>query len=115
MNILERIIAEPTHRQRNNDFKRLPIADFSVEQTGATSPGLSCNTEHVIYLKIGVNFWANKAEYNTAFEIARKNLLQTIHQDILGVSDSLRSAIFSGDAKEALDYVDQLNEILGLK
>ena len=115
MDLIDRMIALSTHIEGIDDFMRPTICEVNSEETGNIQYGLDRNTEHIVYLKVGVNFWANKAQYNTSCELAKKRLLQIIHKDILGISDAIRSAVMSGDAKQALIYVDQINKHLGMQ
>lgn len=113
--IIKKMTAVPTYMTGTNDFDLPSVNKLSIEETGKCHPGgFSETKEYVMQVTVGVNFWANQAEYSSGCSQAEKRLLQVIHADILGISDAIRSAIMSGDAKTALSYVDQINKRLGL-
>lgn len=96
------------------DFNTLSTHDMGIIPTENTQPGLDRNEEYILYVKLGVNFWANRAQLVEARKYAEKELLNTLYADILGITNALRSAIFAGDAKQALSYIDQMHNKLGV-
>ena len=112
MSILDEATVRPTGRLRESDL-RSPVLSLECNQTGEIRPGTDANTEHAMRLVVGVHFWANQAQYQHAYQNARRVLLCRLYKGILGETAELRKAIFDGDAGAALDICDRIDKELG--
>jgi len=101
MKLLEKATVRPTHLKGLNDFDRTfsPILESSLINTDETR---GIQFEHILQVKIGVSFWANTAEYETALKIAEETLARRIYGDAHRLIHEMRQAIMDGDAKRAL-------------
>lgn len=97
----------PLHFRRHDPFH--PAASVLWTQTKA--PDASVMDHHptqdryVLQAIIGIEFWANPAELETATEIARRTALQGIHAEILSCISELRFAVYNGDRERAMELV----------
>ncbi len=103
-----------TNQYKISDFDTFDIHEVKVGETGRTNLGIDRCTEFTITLKVGASFWANQAQYQDALKVAEKVLLQRLHGKLFGIADAIRSAVYSGDAKQILHYAGQIDEELGV-
>lgn len=111
MTILNRIEIKDTMHQRLN-----PQATISLDtrESGAISDyGFASQKQYQMRLQVGCEFWANKAQYDTARKNAEKVLLHTLYGDILARLDSAVHAIYNRDEKAAIDHIYSIrNELV---
>ncbi len=110
MNILDKAIATSTHLRGSNDFEQSALLAAKVEETGETSLGTSENEEFTLQVKVGVNFWCNQAQYESALAQARITLVRRLYQDVLHISAEIKSAVFDGDAERSLYWCQKLEK-----
>lgn len=101
-----------TGRERLDEFdyervsvvcERIPIADRT---------GYGRQYESELSATIRVKFWSNNAQYEHARRAATETLLRFIYGDVLNELPELRSAIFDGDRRRALEIVSRMEEIM---
>lgn len=110
MTILDKIKIQDMRNQRPD---KQPAISFSERDTGEISGyGLSMQNQYRMQIAVGVEFWANQAQYNDAKKRAEKVLLHTLHGDILARLDCAISAIYNRDEQEALMHICSIRDEL---
>lgn len=97
---------------RANDLNRSPLLEFKNEETGETRPGMDKNEQYRMQVVLGMNFWANKAQYSQAASNVKKVLLRRIYRDTLSLLGELRKSIFDGDGSAALAWCEKIERDL---
>lgn len=106
MSIIERLQIVDLRNARVSDFRE-PTAIIDTIKTGNVKPDtLDRHFEFSMQLKIAANFWANQAQYSESHKATEKVLINRVYGGLPVLIDEIRSAIYSGDAKLALEYCD---------
>ena len=110
MTILDKVKIQDMRNQR---VDKPPAISFSQRDTGEISGyGLSMQNQYRMQLVVGIEFWANQAQYKDAQKRAEKVLLHTLYGDILARLDSAISAIYNRDEQEALLHIFSIRDDL---
>jgi hypothetical protein len=67
---------------------------------------------YLLKATIGVNFWANQAQFQDAYRNAEKTLMTAMYGDVLSSLDLIRSALYAHDIESALVFIDGLEKHL---
>lgn len=114
MSILDKLEVRDTHNRRPMTMNKPLILDMEVENTGPCDTlESSYANEYILRVVVGVSFAANHAQYEHAFQNARKIFLHKLYEDIFGLMLDLRRAILAGDGSEALSIVDRIDKEIG--
>jgi hypothetical protein len=114
MSVLDHKKVEKTGYLGRSDFEKTALIEYDVEKTGVTRPGLSENEQYQMTVTVGVEFWANQAQYSHALPVAEKLLLSRLFGGLMGEVAEMRSAVFDGDAQRALAACDRIQKEIGL-
>lgn len=112
MRILQQLQAERTGTQRMDDFREPP---FTVEcgTTGKIRPDtLDANEEWHLTARVGVTFWANKAQFHDAMKVAERALIARLYEDVLAELPELRLALSDGNRRAALEICGRIESKL---
>jgi hypothetical protein len=89
-------------------------AVIAIDVESEPYAGFTTQSRHVIRAQLGAEFWANKAQYETALKIARRALVQRIHGPVLNLIHELRFAVYNIDTEHAMELIDRMEvEMLG--
>lgn len=116
MSILEKLQVVDRQHQRPSDFSEpVSLVTLNVAETGnMVSAGLATTFEFALTAKLEIRFGANKAQYNEALKNAQKQMLIALYGDILPHVYACKSAIFAGDAAQALTMLGRIEKEIGL-
>lgn len=110
MKLLQRLEELATHQRRRSGFRKL-IVESSERKTGEIRPaGFATSEEYELFVRLGVVFWANSAQYIDARQQAERHLAHEFYRDQLLLLNRVRSAVFDGDAEEALRWIGELQD-----
>jgi aryl-alcohol dehydrogenase-like predicted oxidoreductase len=112
MTVIDRIQIEETNIKRPYQEK---ISMLDCKETGELRGfGFETQTLHRMRLVVGVEFWANQAQYNLAREQAQRHLLHTLHGDMLAKIDGAIHAIYNNDQENSLNHLFAIRkELIG--
>src|SRR5688572_30795343 len=103
MSIFDKIQERLTGLVRLDWFGRQPLSmAFTEQETGETRPVMDRCTQHQLVLELGVQFWANKAQYHDAKVIAKRSLANLLYRDVLSDLAGIEHAISDGNKLAAL-------------
>jgi hypothetical protein len=98
-----------------DDFRSPVFFEITSEETGNTRPGLDANQEFYLEARLTVTFWANRAQYECARELAETVLVHRLYGDILGELSELKLQISNGDRGASMLAVSRLEQKLCVK
>lgn len=104
----------PLHFRRHNPFHDYNGSVLWAEQAiGAVDFTERPDQErYVLQATVGIEFWANRAELETAREIARRTVVSRLFQDVGMLLPNLKFAIYNGDRDEAMALVGKIEEVV---
>lgn len=112
MSLLDRVRLERSDAKRIDPFDRksFDVHEY-VEETASTRPTeFSHQDQFRLVLNIETMFWANKAQFESHMQSARKLLYAELYKDIRSSLDRLTHAVFNGDREDALNIISQLRK-----
>lgn len=99
---------ERMHRSGIDDF-----VSIGTIMTGNVKPfELSMNEEYRLEARIAVNFWANKAEFNDAKDIALRTLYAGLYAEVMQFLPRLRLAISDGSKSDAFRICNLMESVM---
>lgn len=98
--------------QRRDEFVSDIISVTSGETGRIREYEIDANQEWFLEAKVSVTFWANKAQYQTAREIAERALMAELYSDVLVELRLARLAISDGNKIEAFKVIDRIQKII---
>lgn len=115
MNIVERY----SEIDRTGQVRpRRTQVNLRVEKTGDTMPSpvpsFDHQSEYIMRLRVGRNFWANDAQFESARQQNMKALMHELYKDALGHIAEIRSSLMEDDFERALVACGELEKDLGL-
>lgn len=111
---LQNVQERATEMCRFSVFDRQPVSVAIQErETGEIRPYTpDRNREHELQLVITTRFWANKAQYPDARNMAERYLVELVTGESLALLGRIEKAIFDGDAKAAFGWLGELRRAL---
>jgi hypothetical protein len=108
MSILDKFTA-----QRVDGFRRGLVAKVETQPCEATAPTMThmFADKYVLTATLGVEFWANTSQFQSAKKTAERIALQGIYADILPRLDMLRSALYGHDIEEAMSLIGEMRRV----
>lgn len=105
------------HGSRKPDEFDDNIIQYEVINTGYVKDlsSFTMQEEYCLQAKASVNFWANKAQYQTALKIAERTLNAHLYGDMYAEIHKTRLAVSNGDRKAAFAAIDAMERILESK
>lgn len=95
--------------RRNDSFH--PAVEWHVHRDeGAINCAFPVTDGYKLTLVARQFFWANRAQYDGAYENAKHALVRFVYDAPLAQIYAIRNAIFSGDREEALALLDELEK-----
>lgn len=85
-----------------------PILSSKIVQTGKHVPELSHSDEYELIIKIGVSFWANRAQLESCTEIAIKTFRNRIYGGILSDLCEIMLSASNNDRYKTMELVHNL-------
>lgn len=105
---VDRFSVERTYMNGIDDF-----VSIGTCATGNVNPyELSGNEEYRMEARIAVKFWANKAEFHDAKDIALRTLYAGIYAEVLQFLPRLRLAISDGSKADAFRICDLMESVM---
>jgi hypothetical protein len=106
-------LEEKATGMRGRGFRRPIIAEAATRETGNVLPyQLDSNREYELIAKVGVTFWANDAQYESARRIAEKHLAAVLYGDFLSLIDECAHAVSDGDEGDALAACCKMRDMI---
>jgi hypothetical protein len=112
MSIRKNLNVRQGYMLRRDEFVSDIISVTSGETGRIRDHEIDANQEWFLEAKVAVTFWANKAQYQTAREIAEKALMAELYSDVLVELRMARLAISNGDKIEAFKVIDRIQNII---
>ncbi len=105
--------ARKGHMKRDDEFGRESVLEISDGRTGEVKPySLDANEEWFLEAKVSITFWANRAQYSHAREIAERALKARLYEGVLMELHNARLAVSNGDRREAYAALDRMHRIV---
>lgn len=103
---------ECSHSTFRDEFQAAPVVSMGHEHEPAPQQyGFGLVEDHRLTLKIYQQFRCNSAEYRTSRQLAELKLINLLYEDVLRNALDVKSAIFSGDKREATRCIDKILDI----
>lgn len=114
MTMLDKIEERATGMCKPDEFMRTPAGvTIEVEQDIDSKPAEFARTfEHELRMRCFVRFWANKAQYPDARQMAERRMAHLIYADVLAALGEIQHAISDGDRMAALTRCAELQATL---
>jgi hypothetical protein len=89
-----------------------PQVTVDCERTGFDRPTIDRTFGYRMKAVVWIDFWANQAQYSSAYQNAEKLMLARIYAEVLSDLKLLRSTIYGGDVSAAMQVIDKLEKEL---
>ena len=114
VHLFDRLEERTTGAQRPDDLWGAPLcAKMDSRETGEIRPyTVDRCTEHELTLRIAVKFWANRAQYCNARNVAERALATLLYHDVLGKLSQIEHAVMDSDGHRAFAACGELRQML---
>lgn len=110
--ILSRLEERSLGYRRMDDFHAPDFFKVESRETRRVRPGSDANEEWCLTATLAVTFWANRAQFSRAKEIAEHALVHRLYYDILGDFAELQLQISNGGRDECHRIVNRIKSKL---
>lgn len=91
----------------------VPFAESSVARNGQDHPTIDRSRGYALRATVGVDFWANQAQYSDARKAAVRSLVVAMYIEVFQAIDHIHGLLYAGDLVAAHQRLDELsNELL---
>lgn len=113
MSLFQKLEARRTGARRGSEMDLPLLTDFiPTGRTKNIAGAISISDEYLLGGHIGINFWANPAQFDSELQMAHETLRYRLYGDVLKELAELRQAVSDGDRSKALKISDAMKKLM---
>lgn len=91
----------------------IPFAEADARPNGHDNLTIDRSTGYTLRAAVGIDFWANQAQYSDARRNAVKRLVAAMYSEVFEAIDHIHALLYAADIEGAHKRLDELsNELL---